>query len=175
VYNCRVDLPTIIRKLRWTPRAAFPPSVTLSMGSLGTGIFTCGDGLYLLSNSDYGEGDPVVAVGWAESDYWAKRTWDNPPFRGDLTAPQPEWRPPPSLAFLGRPQPLSYASIRDFEGAQPGARKATLLDATYRMTDGAFLYCTINGAQGITYVYASNHPKPNDEPVALEFQLPDAS
>jgi hypothetical protein len=49
------------------------------------------------------------------------------------------------------------------------------VDATYRLTDGAFLYCAINGVNGIKYVYSSNHPKPNDEPVAIEFRLPEAT
>jgi len=66
-------------------------------------VFACGGGLYLLTNPRFGPAEPVRAVGWAESDYWARRTWDNPPFRGDLTIPPLQWDGPPSLTFLGRP------------------------------------------------------------------------
>ena len=48
-----------------------------------------------------------------------------------------------------------------------------MVRASYRLTDGAFLYCAIHGANGITYIYASNNPRPRDWPVAIEFRLPD--
>jgi hypothetical protein len=41
------------------------------------------------------------------------------------------------------------------------------------MTDGALLYCDIHGTNGITYIYASNKPKPADQPVAIECELPE--
>src|SRR3989442_1386973 len=77
-----LNLRDLLAKRRWAPRAAFPPSIPI-----GDRIFGCEGGLYLLTNPRRGPGDPVRAVGWAESDYWAKRFWDNPPFSGDLTAP----------------------------------------------------------------------------------------
>src|SRR5258708_38865617 len=135
-------------------------------------IFACGEGIYLLTNPNFGEGDPVRAVGWAESDYWAKRVWETP-FSGQLDAPGAQWSGPPSLRFLVRPEVLSFASVLDFEKAQPGARKATVLVAKYRVTDGAFLHHVINGTDGITYFYASDEPLPEDLPVALEIGLPE--
>ena len=135
-------------------------------------IFACGEGIYLLTNPKFGEFDPVRAVGWAESDYWAERVWETP-FSGQLDAPPAQWSPPPSLRFLGRPKVLSFASVHDFEKSQPGARKATMLVAKYRVTDGAFLHHIINGTDGITYFYASDEPLPEDLPVALEIRLPE--
>jgi hypothetical protein len=166
-----MDLQSLASKTKWSPREVFPPSSVLTAR-----LFACGGGLYLMTNPKRGEGDPVRAVGWAESDYWARRVWEYPNFRDDdLTPPPPQWRPPPSLVFLGRPESLSLRDIRDFEGAQAGARKATLLSARYRMTDGAFLHCSVNGVDGVTYVYASNDPDPRDEPVAIELKLPDGT
>jgi hypothetical protein len=127
-----------------------------------------------MTNPKRGSGDPVRAVGWAESDYWAVRCWAVPPFAGNLSLEQTQWRPPPSLGFLGRPEDLSFAVVREFESAQPHAKTATLVDAKYRITDGAFLYCAIHGANGIIYIYSSNNPANEDRPVALEFKLPEA-
>lgn len=163
-----ISLPSLIGKKLWSPRAAFPPSRPLS-----NRVFTCGGGLYLMTNPKHGDGDPVRAVGWAQSDYWAQRAWESPPFRGELAPPLPQWDRPPSLEFLGRPEDLSFGSVRAFEKAQPEARKATLVNATYRLTDGAFLYCAINGTDGVTYIYGSNDPKPDQQPVAIEFRLPE--
>jgi hypothetical protein len=114
----------------------------------------------------------VRAVGWAQSDYWAQRAWESPPFRGELAPPPPQWDRTPSLEFLGRPKDLSFGSVRDFESAQPGARKATLVNATYRLTDGAFLYCAINGTDGVTYIYGSSDPKPDHSCFALSRPFP---
>ena len=36
------------------------------------------------------------------------------------------------------------------------------------MTDGALLYVTVSGTDGVTYVYASNEPAPTKRPVAFE-------
>jgi hypothetical protein len=164
-----VSLRDLITKPKWSPRAEFPPSTYLS-----DRLFSCGDGFFLMTNPKHGEGDPVWAVGWSESDYWAARIWESPPFNGDLKTLPSQWGPPPSLTFLGRPETLSYAAVCEFERSQAGAKKATLLDARYRLTDGAFLFCGINGVDGITYIYASNEPKTQDEPVAIEFRLRDS-
>jgi hypothetical protein len=162
-----MNLESAIAKKCWTPRAAFPPSSLLS-----DRLFTCGGGFYLMTTAHFGAGDPVYGVGWAESDYWARRAWIVP-FREELTPPPPQWRPPPSLVFLGRPETLSYGAVRDFERGQPGAKTAILLTGTYRISvDGAFVYCSINGVDGVKYIYSSNHPKRGDQPVALEFRLP---
>lgn len=75
--------------------------------------------------------------------------------------------------FLGRPEVVSFASVLDFEKAQPGARKATVLVAKYRVTDGAFLHHVINGTDRITYLYASDKLLPEDLPVALGIRLPE--
>jgi hypothetical protein len=166
--DVEVDIKNIISKARWSPRAVFPASYLLS-----NRVYSCGEGLYLLTNPKFGEGDPVRAVGWAESDYWAKRAWGIPPFDGELSSPPPQWERPPSLEFLSRPKVLSFGSVRDFESAQPGAKTVTLVNAKYRLTDGAFLYCTIHGTNGIMYIYASNQPEPADQPVAIEFNLPE--
>ena len=164
-----MDLEPFIRRWRWSPRSAFPPSTLLG----GDHLFTCGSGVYLVTNSNFGQGDPVLAVGWAESDYWAHRAWDRPPFRGDLHPLPPEWGPPPSLAFLGRPARLGFQALRKFEAAQPGAATVTLVTAGFRFPDGAFLSCEIHAEDGITYFYASPNPKRDDQPVAIEFELPE--
>ena len=41
------------------------------------------------------------------------------------------------------------------------------------MTDGAFLYCAIKGQDGVIFYFGSNDPQPDEEPVAIEFRLPD--
>jgi hypothetical protein len=161
-----VDLAAMAVVVQWSPRATFPPSQPLD-----DRLFSCGDGVYLMTNPRFGESDPVRAVGWAESDYWAVRVWSYPRFEGDLDAPTAQCQPVPSLAALGCPDDLSYGSVRAFEVSQPGARKGTVLTAQYRMTDGAFLCASINGVRGVRYVYASNHPGSDDQPVALEVKL----
>jgi hypothetical protein len=164
-----MDLENLVSKARWSPRAAFPASHPLSGR-----VYSCGAGLYLMTNPRFGEGDPVRAVGWAASDYWARRAWEVPPFSGELTSPPQQWGHPPSLRFLGRPEVLSFGIMREFESAQPGAKTVALVDAKYRLTDGAFLYCAIHGTNGIAYIYARNQPEPGDQPVAIEFALPDS-
>jgi hypothetical protein len=162
-------LQRMVGQWRWSPRSAFPQSNVLN-GEL----FSCGGGLYLMTNSRRGSDDPVWAVGWAESDYWARRVWEKkPPFPGDLNPPPPQWRPPPSLEFLGRPGRLAFAAVLRFERARANlARRAALADVTFRFTDGGILYYNVNGTDGITYKFASSDPKPDDEPVAIEFRLP---
>jgi hypothetical protein len=126
-----------------------------------------------MTNPRYGDGDPVRAIGWAVSDYWARRVWEVPPFGGELVTPMPESPQLPSLTFLGRPEKLSFKAVYDFESGQDGAKKATLVSATYRLTDGAFLCCRIKGAHGVTYFFESSDPSPTEEPVAIEFRLPE--
>jgi hypothetical protein len=162
-----MNLQGLTSKARWSHREEFPPSRMVRKR-----IFSCGEGIYLLTNPKFGQGDPVRAVGWAESDYWAERVWETP-FSGQLRAPTAQWGGPPSLRFLGRPEILSFASVHDFEKAQPAARKATILVAKYRVADGAFLHHVINGTDGVTYFYASDEPLPDDLPVALEIRLPE--
>jgi hypothetical protein len=162
-------LQDMVGKWRWSPRTAFPRS-----NLLNDELFTCGDGLYLMINSRHDGDDPVWAVGWAESDYWARRVWDKPPFAGDLKPLPPQWRPPPSLVFLGRPESLDFETVFRFERARATkARKAALTDVTFRFTDGGILYYNVNGTDGITYKYGAYDPKPDDEPVAIEFRLPE--
>jgi hypothetical protein len=162
-------LQRMVSQWRWSPRTAFPQSNVLN-GEL----FSCGGGLYLMINPRRGSDDPVWAVGWAESDYWARRVWEKPPFPGDLNnLPPPQWRPPPSLEFLGRPGSLAFAAVLRFERARANiARRAALADVTFRFTDGGILYYNVNGTDRITYKFASSDPKPDDEPVAIEFRLP---
>ena len=166
-----MNLEKAIAAPRWSPRSTFPPSEAL-VGRL----FTCGGGFYLMTNPDFGDGDPVYAVGWAESDHWARRAWERPPYAGDLTPPAAQWKPP-SLLFLGLPEDLSYASVYSFETArcETGAQKASLIGGSFRLTDGAFLHRTVKGApgSGISYIYAAAKPTPKDPPVALEFMLPE--
>ena len=139
-------------------------------------MFACGDGVYLRVNSQRGDGDPVYAVCWAESDYWASRAFSTPPFAGDVgpsAAPASEWGPPPSLISIGRPSSLTLGELGAYERSHKGARTAALIKARYRLTDGAFLCCELKGHGGVTYIFASNKPAPADEPVALEFRLPE--
>lgn len=163
-----MNLASLVTVTRWTPRAAFPPSEEIS-----NRIFSCGKGIYLLTNPRRGEGDPVRGVGWAESDYWARRAWDNPPFTGDLQAPPPQWQPPPSLEFLGRPQRLSFNAVCEYERSRLTAPDPTMVSGYYRLTDGAFLSVRVTGAEGVYYDYAGNEPKPEDLPVAIEVRLPE--
>jgi hypothetical protein len=139
---------------------------------VGDRIFACGEGIYLHTNPNFGGDDPVGIVGWAESDYWARRVWEVP-FSARLDAPGAQWGGPPPLRFLGRPEVLSFASVLDFEKAQPGARKVTVATAHYRLSDGVFLFREIHGTDGITYSYASNEPLPDDLPVAVAILLPE--
>ncbi len=126
----------------------------------------------MLINPVRGDGDQAYGLGWAESDYWALRAFDGPQFKGDLKhAPPPEWKPPPSLTFLGRPSNLSFKTISDHERERTGPSNVILVTAHYRMVDGAFLSVSVNGADGIHYTYASNDPRPGDEPVAIELRL----
>jgi hypothetical protein len=74
---------------------------------------------------------------------------------------------------LERPESLDFKDVCEFEQAQPDGRKAALIDASYRMTDGAFLYVRVSGVKGVTYFYASNKPTATDDPVAFEIQLPE--
>jgi len=162
-----MSLPDFIGQARWAVRSEFPPS-----SLLGGRVFTCGDGWYLMTNPRRGLGDPVHSVGWAQSDYWARRSWEVPPFAGGLVPPQPQRLEVPSLRALGRPDVLAFEKVREFESRQPGAKTVTMVDARYRLTDGAFLFCAIHGCGGVTYIYASNEPGSSDQPVALQFQLP---
>ena len=131
-----------------------------------------GGGLYLITNPLRENGELVVAVGWAESDYWAHRVFELP-FRGDLTPPAAQWRPP-SLAFLGRPVNLSFGTITKFEDTLKVPKKVFMVSASYRWTDGAFMCVSVRGNDGLTYMYASNEPQPDDGPVAIEIRLPEA-
>jgi hypothetical protein len=166
--DSEMNFQNLTTKPRWSPRVAFPPST-----QVGKRLFACGDGFYLRVNPNKGHGDPVYAVGWAESNYWARRCWEVPPFAGSLIPDSPQWAPVPSLKFLGRPTDLAFGKVRQFESAQTGAKTVTLVVAKYRLTDGAFLYLTVNGTGGVTYLYSSNEPGAVDQPIALEFRLPE--
>lgn len=158
-----MNLVDLVRFPRWSPRGAFPPSQELSPR-----VFALGEGFYLMTNPVRGEGDPVRAVGWAQSDYWARRVWDNPPFAGDLQAPPAQWEEPPSLEFLGRPARLSYKEVRAFERSKGD----TLESGNYRLTDGALLSIEVTGIGDVCYHFASTRPKAGDLPVAIEIGLP---
>jgi hypothetical protein len=161
------DVPDLIRRDRWTPRAQFPPSERL-----GDCVFGCGDGVYLITAWGDAE-DAVRGVGWAESDYWAQRAW-LVPFPGGLEAPASQWGAPPSLGFLGRPEVLAFQAVKEFERRRLSAIKALRVEmAHYRATDGAFMYVDIRGADGLFYIYGSNKVRPDDLPVAIEFRLPE--
>lgn len=153
---------------KWTPREAFGSSRPLDAK-----LFRRGLGIYLRSNPRFGDGDPVFAVCWAESDYWAQRSWSWPRFEGDDSPTAAESPAEPDLTGLGKPTDLSYGSIHEFEAAQSLARSATLVTAKYRMTDGMFLCCEIKGTHGVSYVYGSIDPQADDKPVAVEVRLRD--
>jgi hypothetical protein len=112
-------------------------------------------------------------VGWAESDYWTQRAW-LVPFPGSLVVPESQWGPPPSLGFLGRPEVLAFQAVKEFERRRLTAVRAFRIEmAHYRVTDGAFMYVEIRGADGLFYIYGSNEVSPDDLPVAIEFRLPE--
>lgn len=165
-----MELQNIVSKPLWSPRDLFPPSSELSYR-----LFACGGGLYLVTNPSHGPGDPVRAVGWAESDYWALRIWQHPQFTGSLDSPPSQWRPAPSMAFRGGPEDLSFGAVREFERAQLGSREARVVVVSYRKVDGAFLYSAIRGIDGTAYFYESNDPKPEAQPVAVEIELPEST
>ncbi len=166
------DVLQLIDRPRWSKRADFPASI-----ELGDRVFACGDGVYLRTNPRRGEDDPVLSVCWAESDYWARRALSVPPFCGDIrrsAVPEAKWGTPPSLVFTGRPAVLTFEALHAYERSREGARTAVLLNATYRMTDGAFLCCELEGQDGVTCYFDSNDPGPEDVPVAIEFRLVEA-
>ncbi|MBW8803333.1 MAG: hypothetical protein JF587_05675 [Catenulisporales bacterium] len=166
-----MSLANLITKPCWTPRAQFAPSQVLHE-HMGLAVFTCGNGLYLMTNSDFGDDDPVWGVGWAESDHWALRVWSSPPFADDLIAPAATW-PRPSLSEVGRPADLSFASVVAFETAHPQrTSRVGLVSARVRITDGAITHSKVNGYGKVTYCYEAPNPKPADLPVAIEFRLP---
>src|SRR5689334_1427176 len=128
------QLRSLLKKPLWTRRHDFPPTRPLD-----DCVFALGEGLFVLINPVHGDGDHAYGLGWAESDYWALRAFDGPQFKGDLNhPPPPEWKPPPSLTFLGRPASLSFKTIRDHERERTGPGNVTLVTAHYRMVDGAF-------------------------------------
>lgn len=162
------DLREAVSVTRWSPRATFGPARQLSER-----VHALGNGFYLRTNPRRGSDDPVLSVGWAESDYWARRVWDLPPYQGDLSVPPAQWRPPPSLAFLDRPEHLTFEGVRHFEQERLGKPAPTMINARYRLTDGAFLCVEVRGADGVFYYFGSTGPEPADEPVAIEIRLPD--
>lgn len=164
-----LNLQSLVKTRLWTPRSSFPPAY-----ALGDRVFGLGDGLFVLFNPVRGRGDQAYGVAWAESDYWASRALDGPQFRGDLTPSPRQWSPPPSLAFLGRPNSLAFGTISQYERQRTG-NNVTLVMAHYRITTGDFLYFAIHGSDEITYMYASNKPKAEHEPVAIEFGLREAT
>jgi len=124
-----------------------------------------------MSNPNRGDNDPIWGVGWAESDHWAIRAWGHPRYSGDLTAPPAQWRPPPSLTFLGRPSRVSFENVLAFERSRLTSPRVTIVNARYRMTDGAFVQYIIEGADKVKYMFGSVQPEPTDEPAAIEFRL----
>jgi hypothetical protein len=164
-----LDVLQLIGRPKWSKRARFPASE-----ALGDCVFACGDGLYLRVNPQRGEGDPVYAVCWADSDYWARRAFSVPPFAGDVTPSAPpasEWGSPPSLVSTGRPASLRLGELVAHERSRNGVKTAALLKARYRLTDGAFLCCELRAQDGVTFVFASTEPALADEPIAIEFRL----
>lgn len=169
-----MSLVDLIAKPAWTPRVEFPPSRMLVDGPT-VSVFTCDNGLYLMTNRNFGERDPVWGVGWAESDYWAKRVWGSPSLALDLGASPPARWPLPQLTELGRPADLSYGSVLDYERSRPGARPGLSWTANYRMTDGAFRNVELCGVKGrVRHYFASSELSVDDLPVAIEFRLPRA-
>jgi hypothetical protein len=165
-WECRVNLENLVSATLWTPRAAFPPSA-----EVGSRTFSLGRGFYLMTNPTWGEGEPVYGVGWAESDYWARRAWENPPFAGGLTPPAPQWPGPPSLGFLGRPVRLGFKAVCAFEQSARGVSASMLRTGTYRLTDGAFLVHQVRGADDVFYNFGKPNSRPRDLPVAIEVRL----
>jgi hypothetical protein len=104
--NLHVDLASLATLEQWSPRASFPPS-----DMLVNRLFKLGDHLYLATNPRPGPDDPVSAVGWAESDYWATRMWSSPPFRGELDPPHAEATDRPGLTGFGSSSDLKRSSI----------------------------------------------------------------
>jgi hypothetical protein len=114
--------------------------------------------------------DEVRFVGWAENDYWAQRAWQTP-FAGPLSVRPPRETPIPSLAFAGRPEPLTFGSITAFEAKQPGWSSSSI-GGNYRITDGLFVCVEVRGRDGVRYSFASRDPRPADPPAAFSLQLP---
>lgn len=169
-----MSLANLITMPRWTARAQFPPSRVMA-DDVTTPVFTCDNGLYLMANRNFGDGDPVWGVGWAESDHWARRVWGNPSGTGDLDDIPPAQWPLPSLVDIGRPESLSYGSVLAFEQSLPGARAGLAANGNYRVTDGGFLSAELRGIGGlIRHYFGTNEPMQSTLPVAIEFRLSDS-
>jgi hypothetical protein len=156
---------------KWTPRSAFGSSVALDSGDdpeRGVRAFSCGNGYYLLTNSTFGENDPVFAVAWAASGYWIERIWFGYHMDLDLH-PGESQVDPPSLEFLGRPTDLTYEAVLQCERRLKG--RSVIVNAAYRFGDGAFTSHQVSGADRVTYYFDSPNPKNADHPVAIEFRL----
>jgi hypothetical protein len=152
--------------LRERPRRArldsFPATVTVTKT-----VHSLGGGAYVMTKRT--RPNEAWGVGWAESDYWARRAWETP-FSGDPTAdPQPEYATP-SAADLGLDGDLKYRAILESAGQAPGFG-ITSVSAQYRMTDGRFLFVTILGSRDAKYYFGSTSPQDSDRPEAIEFGL----
>ena len=90
-----------------------------------------------------------------------------------MKGPPAQWALP-SLAEVGRPGDLSYASVVAYEKTHPkGAGTVGLITARFRFTDGEILHSDVNGYDKVTYSYEAANPKAGDLPTAIEFRLPD--
>ena len=129
-------------------------------------VHAFGDGLFVFTRED----ECAYGVGWAESEYWAQRI-SQVPFAGELTPPVPTHELP-SPDALGLVTPLAYGAILAHEREQPHFSMLSYT-AEYRMTDGAFLFLEIEGANRTHYHFGTRKPRKHDPPVALVFKLAD--
>jgi hypothetical protein len=92
------------------------------------------------------------------------------PFEGDVQAAPGGEYPIPPAEQLGLAVALKYEPLVAYEHDQPGYGPTTV-SASYRWTDGAFLFVHIMGAHGIHYYFASTKPDKAEAPVAIEFRV----
>jgi hypothetical protein len=159
------DLVAAARREYLTPRDVFGPA-----RQLYGRVHRSDSGIYLLVAPHLGEGDPVVAVGWARNDHWAVRIWgfDGHGFTNDYEEDAAEAEPP-SLRVLGWPWPLTYADV--LAAARDRTSRRVMVTARYRGTDGAFQSHVIEAGPRVMFHYDDPDPQPSDRAAAVELGL----
>jgi hypothetical protein len=133
-------------------------------------VHEAGSGVYLLVAPRLGPNDPVAAVGWARTDYWAVQIWgfDGRGYHNDCDPLEPA-ADAPSLSSLGWPHPLSYAATLARAGQLSG--KPVMVVSTYRTTNGDFKSHVIRAAARVKFHYDDPNPQPGDIAAAIELGL----
>lgn len=150
--------------------STFPASTHLNdrVHALGAGLYLAAtwEGLRIGSGATP---EAIVAVCWAESDDWARRAFGHVEPE-PVDPPPPEYLPPPSLAFMGRPTQLDFASIDAYESTLEGRRGAPSHSTSYTMS-GKFIAHQLRGVD-VIYYFGRPSPRKHDLPSAISIDLP---